>query len=542
MKMVTKKLLLALLLGSFSIVSNSLYAADSESVQATEEEKVNEYIYGADSYAYTAGKLSDNLFVMNDKIPNGYRVGILAHKFKDSSKSKDWQDKLIKLLTDATEQYIKNKKPIPQEIINDFNNYCEENFNNAEIKFFEAKAFANGQMVAEGYGCNFNNFYALVNNKNEVIPAEWMYDPNTEILKAANVQGAENAILFRWKNPEYKAPETTCVAGTNTGEGAESVAATTALKTTETFIFEGPNFKQLFQVIASDSEVSSNPEALKELTNRVVKLFKDMPKVAATIIGRMVNGETMSVCPITDEIDGKYFNANLSFDADTTAAQAKALAEKLDNMFNVLKENVMKELQGEIDEETRKRLEEHKAKLDEQEQKANAMQNASGTLGLNDQATTSAVGTVVPDAIAAESPHSGNQPADTAGSGAIVAASSNISDTNGTNQGSGSIAQPAATPTDIVPTDTLPTETTGTNQTPSAPATTEPTTVQDANVSGSVAQPAAAPTDIAPAAEPEEDENLLEGVQKLQEEVDKTKQDFSQFDPNNGLIGSDYFN
>src|SRR3989338_3727699 len=173
MKIIKTAITLSLLLGTFPFDSNLLYAAAAETSVVASENKINEYIYGADSAAYTAEKLANTIFVMNDNIPQGWKVGALGYKFKDSAKSSEWDDKFWKTF-DVVVASVKNKQPIPASELKEFEDYCSGLLDEAEVKYFTPAQVVDGVMKKEGYGCNFANFYALISDDNKVISAEWL--------------------------------------------------------------------------------------------------------------------------------------------------------------------------------------------------------------------------------------------------------------------------------------------------------------------------------------------------------------------------------
>lgn len=339
-------------------------------------ENVSKYIVALDGGVYFG---TNAPFFQGDRpLPDGYKVVVRCYKAKGDINS--YIDEFGAKWEAEKQKAMNAKEILADSEWEEFEKYCAANLDMNDFKDYEPQTEFS-KFIADGYLPTFRSYWALKTPTGEVLYAMWLLDPNHKALTDIAKKPGDKTPILVWKNPEYKEPDVATCAPSEGASASEVVDAATgvpSLKTTETFVFEGSDFKQSFQVVASDEEVVSNPEGIKEISNRLVRLFNDMPKVGSTIIGRMITSDgTLGVCPIICEIDGKLFKANLMFDANTTADQARKLADKLDEKFSILKKQLLEKHKDKIDAEHQRVSEEHNLKLAEHEQKIASQEQKS---------------------------------------------------------------------------------------------------------------------------------------------------------------------
>lgn len=330
---------------------NTVYALDLDSSKRSP----NELVVAIDGQTYFG---VNKPFFQGTKLPDGYEIIIRC--FKSKSNIDSYVDEFGEKWNAEKAKAMDAKEVLPDSAWEEFEKYCEDKLDMKDFKDYPPET-AFDTFIKDGYLPSFRSYWALKTPDGELIPAMWMLDPNHEALTKVGKNGDKTPILV-WKNPEYKEPEaTTCKAGEgNTADENKAIAIT---ETTKEIVVEGNGFSQKFQIVATAEQVAAVPGGLAEIAKRVVSLFNDMPKVAATIIGRMVIDNDLAMCPIFTKIGEETFKASLVFAADTVPEDAKKLAEHLEEMFSVLKKQVLEENKDSIDAEHNRRMEEHKQKL-----------------------------------------------------------------------------------------------------------------------------------------------------------------------------------
>lgn len=334
-------------------------------------ENVPRYIVALDGQTYFG---TNAPFFQGDRpLPDGYKVVVRCYKAKGDINSYigDFGAKW-----EAEKQKALNAKEILADSEwEEFEKYCAENLDMNDFKDYEPQAEFS-KFIADGYLPTFRSYWALKAPAGEILPAMWILDPNHKALTDIAKKPGDKTPILVWKNPEYKEPDVaTCAPGEGAAGAVDAATNSSAISKssiTESFVFEGSDFKQSFQVVGSAEK--PNPEGVKEITARLARLFNDMPKVGSTIIGLMIKSDgSLGMCQVICEIDGKTLKANLMFDVDTTADQGRKLAGELDEKFSILKKRFLEESKDKVAAKQQMMTEEYNrrlAALDQQEKQA----------------------------------------------------------------------------------------------------------------------------------------------------------------------------